>query len=111
MPKNDEFALKNVFNKHKKPSEVNNNPELNISEGERAKKRPGPKGRGLYCKKTIDLPPDLHAFVEEARRGHVRPNGQRSTAYSHFFEDVLAAERNRRANEVARRPVGASSAI
>lgn len=63
-------------------------------------KRPGPKGRGEYRKKTIDLPPDLDEFIEHARRHHVRPNGMPSTAYSHFVEDILAAERNRRAQAV-----------
>lgn len=60
-------------------------------------RRPGPKGRGAYRKRTIDLPLDLDEFVEHARRQHVRPSGQASTAYSHFVEDLIAAERNRRA--------------
>src|SRR5262249_39195997 len=60
-------------------------------------RRPGPKGRGAYRKRTIDLPLDLDEFVEHARRQHIRPNGQASTAYSHFVEDLIAAERNRRA--------------
>jgi hypothetical protein len=59
-------------------------------------RRPGPKGRGAYRKRTIDLPLDLDEFVEHARRQHIRPNGQASTAYSHFVEDLIAAERNRR---------------
>lgn len=63
----------------------------------RGLKKPGPKGRGKYKKRTIDLPPDLDEFIEHARRNHVRPSGQPSTAYSHFVEDVIAAERNRRA--------------
>jgi hypothetical protein len=61
------------------------------------RRRPGPKGRGLYKKRTLDLPLDLDNFVEHARRSHVRPNGQPSTAYTHFIEDLIAAERDRRA--------------
>jgi hypothetical protein len=61
------------------------------------RRRPGPKGRGAYRKRTIDLPLDLDEFVEYARRQHIRPSGQPSTAYSHFVEDLIAAERNRRA--------------
>jgi hypothetical protein len=61
------------------------------------RRRPGPKGRGLYKKRTIDLPIDLDEFVENARRNHIRPNGRPSTIYTHFIEDLIAAERNRRA--------------
>jgi hypothetical protein len=61
------------------------------------RRRPGPKGRGLYKKRTIDLPIDLDEFVENARRNHIRPNGRASTIYTHFIEDLIAAERNRRA--------------
>jgi hypothetical protein len=109
--------MKSVLKKHSAPSESPIGKEGEKAEEavpvilsvERAPKRPGPKGRGIYRKKTIDLPPDLDAFVEEARRGHVRPNGQRSTAYSHFIEDMLAAERNRRANEASRHPIGSNT--
>jgi hypothetical protein len=61
------------------------------------RRKPGPKGRGLYKKRTIDLPIDLDEFVENARRTHVRPNGRPSTIYTHFIEDLIAAERNKRA--------------
>lgn len=61
------------------------------------RRKPGPKGRGLYKKRTIDLPIDLDEFVENARRTHVRPNGRPSTIYTHFIEDLIATERNRRA--------------
>jgi hypothetical protein len=61
------------------------------------RRKPGPKGRGLYKKRTIDLPIDLDEFVENARRTHVRPNGRASTIYTHFIEDLIAAERNKRA--------------
>jgi len=74
--------------------------EIAVDAGQKAKK-PGPKGRGLYKKRTIDLPPDLDAFVEHARRNHVRPNGQASTAYCHFVEDLIAAERDRRARQAS----------
>jgi hypothetical protein len=60
-------------------------------------RRRGPKGRGAYRKRTIDLPLDLDEFIEHARRQHVRPDGRSTTAYSHFVEDLIAAERNRRA--------------
>lgn len=60
-------------------------------------KKPGPKGRGLYEKRTIGIAKDLDDFVEHARRSHVRPDGTPSTIYSHFIEDLVAAERQRRA--------------
>jgi hypothetical protein len=57
----------------------------------------GPRRRGAYRKRTIALSLDLDEFVEHARRQHVRPNGEPSTVYAHFVEDLIAAERNRRA--------------
>ncbi len=60
------------------------------------KKKPGPKGRGNYQKRTIGVATFLDNFVEDARRTHVRPDGTRSTVYGHFIEDLILAELHRR---------------
>jgi len=64
---------------------------------QRARKKPRPRGRGEYEKVTLNLSTDLVNFVEAARRSHMRPSGEYSTVRSHFIEDLIAAERDRRA--------------
>ena len=105
MAKDTKFGVghflrqKEAFSASQESKKLNSQPlnaEATISDPDE-QRRPGPKRRGAHRKRTIALSLDLDEFVEHARRKHVRPSGESSTVYAHFIEDLIAAERNRRA--------------